>query len=60
MAFAIPVSLVGCYLLLDRRPLRRRVPALAHLTVRQETLRVLLVLLALFVAWAVATAIARI
>ena len=60
LAFAMPVSLVGCYLLLDRRPLRRRVPALAHLTVRQETLRVLLVLLALFVAWAVATAIARI
>ena len=60
LAFAMPVILVGAYLLLDRRPLRRRVPALAHLTVRQETLRVLLVLLALFVAWAVATAIARI
>ena len=60
LAFAMPVILVGAYLLLDRRPLRRRVPVFARLTVRQETGRGLLVLLALFVAWAVATAIAQI
>ena len=54
LAFAMPVILVVSYLLLDRRPLRRRVPALARLTVRQETLRGLLVLLVVFMAWVVA------
>ena len=54
LAFAMPVILVVSYLLLDRRPLRRRVPALARLTVRQETLRGLLVLLVVFAAWVVA------
>ena len=54
MAFAMPVILVVSYLLLDRRPLRRRVPAIARLTVRQETLRGLLVLLVVFMAWVVA------
>ena len=54
LAFAMPVILVVSYLLLDRRPLRRRVPSLARLTVRQETLRGLLVLLVVFAAWVVA------
>ena len=54
LAFAMPVILVVSYLLLDRRPLRRRVPALARLTVRQETFRGLLVLLVVFMAWVVA------
>ncbi|MBE5023555.1 protein kinase [Olsenella sp. DSM 107455] len=54
LAFAMPVILVVSYLLLDRRPLRRRVPALARLTVRQEALRGLLVLLVVFAAWVVA------
>lgn len=42
---------VGGYLLLDRRPLRRRVPALAQLTVRRETRLGLLVILGIFVVW---------
>ena len=58
LAFAMPVILVVSYLLLDRRPLRRRVPALARLTVRQETLRGLLVLLVVFMAWVVAAMLA--
>lgn len=50
----VPVmSVVGAYLLLDRRPLRRRVPALARLTVRQEARWGLRVLLGLFVVWVV-------
>ena len=58
--FLIPAFLVGGYLLLDRRPLRREVPALARLTVRQETCVGLLVILGLLVAWIVATAIAQV
>ena len=58
--FLIPAFLVGGYLLLDRRPLRREVPALAGLTVRQETRVGLLVILGLLVAWIVATAIAQV
>lgn len=42
---------VGGYLVLDRRPLRRRVPALANLTVRRETCLGLLVILGIFVVW---------
>ena len=52
------LTLVGGYLLLDRRPLRRRVPALAHLTVRRETRVGLLVLLGIFVAWVLLFAVA--
>ena len=55
--FLVPCFLIGCYLLLDRRRLRQEVPALARLTVRQETRTGLLVMLALFVVWAVASAI---
>lgn len=42
---------IGGYLVLDRRPLRRRVPALAQLTVRRETRLGLLVILGIFVVW---------
>ena len=41
--------------MLDRRPLRRAVPALARLTVRQEMRVGLRALLVLFAAWVVAT-----
>ena len=47
------LGLVGGYLLLDRRPLRRRVPALARLTVRRETRLGLLVILGILVVWVV-------
>lgn len=60
LAFAIPIVLISCYLLLDRRPLRRRIPVLARLTVRRETSMGLLVMLALLAAWIVATVIAQV
>lgn len=60
LAFAMPVILVVSYLLLDRRPLRRRVPVLAQLTARRETGMGLLVMLALLAAWIVATVIAQV
>ena len=53
--FMVPLLLVGCYLLLDRRPLRREIPALARLTVRQETRAGLLAMLALLVMWILAS-----
>ena len=56
--FLAPAFVISCYLLLDRRPLRREVPALARLTVRQETRVGLLVILGLFVVWVVASVIA--
>ena len=55
-----PAFVISCYLLLDRRPLRREVPALARLTVRQETRVGLLVILGLFVVWVVASVIAEV
>lgn len=58
LGFLAPAFLVGVYLLLDRRPLRRRVPALAGVTVARETgvgLRVMLGLLAL---WACVSVVA--
>ena len=58
--FLAPAFVVSCYLLLDRRPLRREVPALARLTVRQETRVGLLVILGLFVVWVVASVIAEV
>ena len=58
--FLAPAFVISCYLLLDRRPLRREVPALARLTVRQETRVGLLVILCLFVVWAVASVIAEV
>ena len=58
--FLAPAFVIVCYLLLDRRPLRREVPALARLTVRQETRVGLLVILGLFVVWVVASVIAEV
>lgn len=58
--FLAPAFVISCYLLLDRRPLRREVPALARLTVRQETRVGLLVILGLFVVWVVASVIAEV
>ena len=58
--FLAPTFVVACYLLLDRRPLRREVPALARLTVRQETRVGLLVILGLFALWVVASVIAEV
>ncbi|MBM6675630.1 serine/threonine protein kinase [Olsenella uli] len=57
--FLVPTFLVAGYLLLDRRPLRREIPALARLTVRRETAVGLVVILVLFVAWVVASAVAQ-
>lgn len=58
LAFVAPIVVIVCYLMLDRRPLRRAVPALARLTVRQEMRVGLRALLVLFVAWIAASAIA--
>lgn len=58
LAFMAPLVIVVCYLMLDRRPLRRAVPALARLTVRRELRVGLLVILGLFAAWVVASLIA--
>ena len=58
--FLASAFVISCYLLLDRRPLRREVPALARLTVRQETRVGLLVILGLFVVWVVASVIAEV
>ena len=58
--FLAPAFVIVCYLLLDRRPLRREVPALARLTVRQETRVGLLVILGLFALWVVASVIAEV
>ena len=55
-----PLVIVVCYLMLDRRPLRRAVPALARLTVRRELRVGMLVILGLFVAWIAASLIARV
>lgn len=55
LAFVAPIVVIVCYLMLDRRPLRRAVPALARLTVRQEMRVGLRALLVLFAAWVVAT-----
>ena len=59
LGFVMPSALVVCYLLLDRRPLRREIPALAGLTVRQELRAGMIVLLVLFVAWVVASLFAQ-
>ena len=60
LAFMAPLVIVVCYLMLDRRPLRRVVPALARLTVRWELRVGLLAILGLFVAWIAASLIARV
>lgn len=51
----IPLFLIGGYLLLDRRPLRRAIPRLAGLTVRRETRAGLLAMLAILVVWVLVT-----
>lgn len=58
--FLAPSFVIVFYLLLDRRPLRREVPALARLTVRQETRAGLLVILGLFAVWVVASLLAQV
>lgn len=58
LAFMAPLVIVVCYLMLDRRPLRRVVPALGRLTVRRELRVGLLVILGLFAAWVVASLLA--
>lgn len=55
LVFLMPMLLIGSYLLLDRRLLRREVPALARLTVRQETRYGLIAIGVLFAAWVVAS-----
>ena len=58
LVFLMPMLLISCYLLLDRRPVRRAVPALARFSVRQETRAGLLVMGAIFVAWVLTSAAA--
>ena len=58
LVFLMPMLLIACYLLLDRRPVRRAVPALARFSVRQETRVGLLVMGAIFVAWVLTSAAA--
>ena len=58
LVFLMPMLLIACYLLLDRRPARRAVPALARFSVRQETRVGLLVMGAIFVAWVLTSAAA--
>lgn len=53
------VFLIGGYLLLDRRPLRREIPALARLSVARETRVGLLAIGALIVFWIVASLAAQ-
>lgn len=58
LVFLMPMLLVACYLLLDRRPVRRAVPALGRFSVRQETRVGLLAMGAIFVAWVLTSAAA--
>ena len=51
----IPLTVIVGYLLLDRRPLRRRIPVLANLTVKYETTMGLKAIVAIFAMWIVAT-----
>lgn len=52
-----PAAVVAAYLLLDRRPLRARVPVLARLTVARETRAGLLAIGALLLLWIAATVV---
>ena len=58
LVFLMPMLLIACYLLLDRRPVRRAVPALGRFSVRQETRVGLLAMGAIFVAWVLTSAAA--
>ena len=55
LAFMAPEFAIVAYLLMDRRPLRRAVPRLSRLAVGSEVRAGLLAMLALLVAWIVAT-----
>lgn len=58
VCFGLTLAVVG-YLMLDRRPLRREIPALARLTVARETRLGLLVIGVLLAAWMLASLVAR-
>jgi hypothetical protein len=51
----IPLIVITSYLILDRRPLRQWIPALANLTVRRETISGIKAIVVIFVIWLVAT-----
>lgn len=53
------VFLIGGYLLMDRRPLRREIPALARLTVARETRMGLLAICVLIAFWIVVSLVAQ-
>lgn len=55
LVFLAPTFCVASFLLLDRRPLRSRIPALAQATVRGEVRAGLLVIAALLLVWVLAT-----
>lgn len=60
LVFLMPALAIAGYLMLDRRPLRREIPALARLTVRQETLVGFLAILGLLVLWVLASLVAQV
>ncbi|MCC6103466.1 MAG: serine/threonine protein kinase [Olegusella sp.] len=51
----IPLIVITSYLILDRRPLRQWIPALANLTVRRETISGIKAIVFIFVIWLAAT-----
>ncbi|WP_455137297.1 serine/threonine-protein kinase [Thermophilibacter sp.] len=55
----VPLFLIAGYLLLDRRPLRREIPALARLTVGRETRAGLLAIGAILAVWALISLVAQ-
>lgn len=55
LVFVPALTLMGVYLVLDRRPLRRHIPALAHLTIRQELRWALVITMALIAAMFILT-----
>ncbi|WP_455138334.1 serine/threonine-protein kinase [Thermophilibacter sp.] len=55
----VPLFLIVGYLLLDRRPLRREIPALARLTVGRETRAGLLAIGAILAVWALISVAAQ-
>ena len=65
LAFSYLICMVGlvliaCYLLLDRRPVRRLIPRLAGLTVREETTMGLIAMAVIVLAWIAVTMFAPI
>ena len=60
LVFLMPAFVIACYLMLDRRPLRREIPLLAQLTVGRETRVGLLAILGLLVLWILASLVARV